>query len=233
MNRIVVVSPHIDDAILSMGGTIYEKRMDSADVLVEYIFSISNWCNEELFPQSVHGNDVSFVTSLRKAEENIVQQQVQHRYDYLDFLDHPLRNGLDETKIEKMKREIRTRLTETIDRNDICVFPLGLQHPDHVLIREIGVEMHKDNYNVFFYEDMPYMADSDYNFHEFDILLQGLGLSQFCRTIDIEKKKSILKSYSSQVAPGWIKDIVNYSYNVTDNKFYERFWKPVTTSFIF
>lgn len=226
MGHTIIVSPHIDDAMLSMGGTICNWRLTNNDVKIKYIFSISDWCNEEVVLQSEYRKDVEWVTRQRKDEEQSIQREIQHDCEYFDFLDCPLRSNFDSPDTVEMVSEITKRLIDSINVSDICIFPLGLQHPDHILVREIGVELLKDNYSVFFYEDMPYMADSDYDFHDFVISLENLGLTSFCQTIDINKKKSLLSLYRSQVSQSWIRSIVNYSYNPSSNQFYERFWKP-------
>jgi hypothetical protein len=100
-------------------------------------------------------------------------------------------------------------------------------HPDHILIREIGNELMKDNYEIWFYEDLPYAAWLDPEAEKLYETLYRSGLKPEILEIDFARKAHLITCYNSQVSRGWINDIRNYSYSLNANKYFERFWRPI------
>jgi LmbE family N-acetylglucosaminyl deacetylase len=226
--KYVFISPHIDDAILSLGGLIIQLKNEQRDVDIEYVFTISNWTNPESICQKDYGNDPGVISRIRKEEERLIGNELQYGYRFMDYPDLPLRKGMDSKEEEGIFASIKDMLSQMMNMEDCYFFPLGLGHPDHELIRDIGIELIKKKYNVLFYEDMPYLAyqftpKSDF----YNLMKQRDLVPQHC-FIDFDRKRSLLLKYTSQMSNLWLKDIMNYSYSIRDNAYLERWWKPAS-----
>jgi LmbE family N-acetylglucosaminyl deacetylase len=172
--RWIYISPHLDDAVLSAGGLIYEQTRAGMDVEIWTIM-----CgfppSEELSPfaQVLHyqwgipeGAAAEMITA-RRAEDakaaGIVGAKTVH-FDFLDCIYRRGKNGEwlysnvfvpphedDEDLPARMAESISTRLQPT----DQLVCQLGLgSHLDHVLVRR-AVELLQRP--VFYYMDIPYL----------------------------------------------------------------------------
>jgi LmbE family N-acetylglucosaminyl deacetylase len=221
-----IISPHIDDAVLSLGGTISNFSVLQKEIMVHYVFSISDWVNDEILNNFT--GDVMAISALRKKEEENVARQLGYQYQMMEFLDSPLRNGSEAEAIDMISSRIYERIANAASTNDTIFFPLGINHLDHVLVRNVGIEMLKDGFSVLFYEDLPYSAAAQFDYQERYNTICHFGLTPLFQEIDIESKLNNLKLYASQVSPGWLRDIKNYAYSVKDNKYYERYWQPLS-----
>lgn len=223
-----IISPHIDDAILSIGGLIAKLRKSGNQVMIRYIFTFSNWTNQNSISGKQYSSDAKTVTSLRKNEEQAVSRLFDYKYEFLDYYDCPLR--LQNPKEDATTSDLITvSLKKLINKSHPCFFPLGIDHPDHILIAEIGSKLRNGGYNAFFYEDLPWFSSANYDYRSLTSLIRGKGLEPMILRIDMDSKMEAIKLYKSQVSNSWIKDIINYSYNLNDNAFYERFWKPINS----
>jgi hypothetical protein len=221
-----IISPHIDDAFLSVGGIMCSLQEKNVEIVISNVFTMSNWVNSAACEVSAYGNNVELVTRARKSEEANLSNKLHYKYSFLDFEDHPLRVGYTEEAQQQLPGLIGEKLTNIIKKEDTVFFPLGLDHVDHIIIRQIGLSFLTKGYNTIFYEDLPYAAFGDFDYKERHDLITRRHLSPQLMEIDIEKKLSYLKSYETQVCDSWLKDIKNYSYSLKENKFYERFWQP-------
>lgn len=219
----VFISPHIDDAFLSAGGLIINLLERGMEIRIDYIFTITEWTNFESISRKSYSTNKEEITAIRKEEEISINEIISYEYDFLDFLDFPLRKQIETNDITLVKL-IFERLKEKITNTDCIYFPLGLDHPDHRLIHHIGQIFLQEGYKVIFYEDMPYMTYCIKDLKSYyDTLIQK---KLVCETfqVNFEKKRKILECYSSQVSLSWIKSIRNYSYNLNENNYSERFW---------
>lgn len=73
----------------------------------------------------------------------------------LDFLDNQYMNEARDE--EELYNQLKARVAKT----DIIYAPIAVsrlyRHPDHVLLRDIGLQLKKEGYKVNFYADIPYM----------------------------------------------------------------------------
>jgi LmbE family N-acetylglucosaminyl deacetylase len=218
--NIHIISPHIDDAILSLGGFISSFK-NSGNIVIKYIFSISDWTNARAIGGKVYKKNAQSVTLLRKNEEMKASELLNYRYEYLDLLDFPLRRNVTDSETVET---IRKNLTGSIGKDEICFFPLGLSHPDHVLIREIGFALKEEGYLVLFYEDLPYVFSADSSVQN---LVESKQLESASIMIEMESKLEAIKVYRSQIPHEWIRDVIYHSYDAPSNSYKERFWKPI------
>ena len=173
-NRWVYLSPHLDDAVLSCGGIIFEQR--KAGISVE----IWNWMsgippgNAPLsdLARSVHSEwglvSAKEVLSLRLAEDRLAALRVDASPRYFDFLDCIYRRDENGTALydediftpphpadRVLVDKIAALIKENLRPNDILISPLTIgNHPDHVIIRRAA---EKTGHPLLYYADMPYM----------------------------------------------------------------------------
>ena len=169
--KIVVLSPHRDDAALALGLTIGAWLEQGHAVEVMNVFS-----RTEQAPfsdvDSLHGNDrVSFATAVRKREDESWVRLYQGlpgkgrvTLSELNLKDAPLRLhcGLDEVfrepePTEKVMQKIKRALE--LSHSAVLVLPLGVGgHVDHLTVRQLALPVDMNVTPVAFYEDQPYSA---------------------------------------------------------------------------
>ncbi len=172
--RIVVASPHRDDAAFSLGLSI-ERWLDAGHrVDVLNCFTQSDYA-----PYSdvatLHKNDrMSFASAVRKREDAAWNRLLggRLRFNDLDLLDAPLRLGcaLEEVLTVEIRLgdRARARVTGAIAKlargaapeTMAFVLPLAIgNHIDHRIVRQAGLEaLVASPLPVAFYEDLPYAA---------------------------------------------------------------------------
>ena len=222
---IFVISPHIDDAILSVGGFINQLIERKNELMIVYVFSVSNWTNPDSAIKIRGGNNETSISGIRQNEEMVVAKHLNHCYTFLDFKDYPLRDSANKLMELELFKQIKDKLITTLSKSDLCFFPIGRTHPDHKIIGKIGQRLFEMGFNINFYEDMPYSADNSFNYERFHSYMLSKSLVPETIAIDINIKLSLLKLYKSQMSNVWLNCVKSYSYNLVDNKHYERIWK--------
>jgi LmbE family N-acetylglucosaminyl deacetylase len=225
-----IISPHIDDAVLSMGGLMQNFIKNGHEVKVQYIFTLSNWTNAEALSGIKYEQDVALVTRIRKEEEYEVGALLGHQYEFHDFEDLPIRTIPPVGQSGHLMQLICERISASVAKHDMCFFPVCTAHPDHEVIRDIGFDLLARGFNIYFYEDMPYMAHSTSAPSGFHRNMHRDGFVPEYVSINIEDKISLLKLYKSQVSEEWLNRVMSYSYNLIDNSFYERVWTLKATT---
>lgn len=158
--RNTIVSPHIDDAAISLGGMMLNER--GAPQLVIDVFSVSN--SSEMFEEGERST--TFITKMRKKEEERLEKLTGAKIEFLDFKDAPLRKyekvvGMPNWSTEKaLMAKLKSRLERAAEESERIFFPIGIRrHVDHVLVSRIGIELFIEGHeNVYFYEDLPRAA---------------------------------------------------------------------------
>lgn len=175
-NRVaLIISPHQDDAALSIGG-LMACRADLEAHLVLNVFTVSAWLGEG-FPTA----PVEEVSSLRQLEEALCNRVLGARgcsmqmweaevrnYHRRAVDNYPVREGFvfaNDPDLRTLgERDSITRgILQAVERlrPTRIYFPLGLgSHVDHVYLRNAGValapRLASSDCEVFFYEDQPY-----------------------------------------------------------------------------
>jgi LmbE family N-acetylglucosaminyl deacetylase len=172
-----VLSPHLDDAALSAGGTIHQAVKSGADVVIGTIFTADS-------SQSLTSPMIELLNEAwslgpspmrsRREEDIAAVNTLGARFIHGDLLDAIYRTDRDgnclyptrtavfsdpspEDPIGPALNELLLKWIETI-RPDAISCPLAVgRHVDHVItsesFRRIAVGLRSD---VFLYEDMPY-----------------------------------------------------------------------------
>lgn len=226
IENILIISPHIDDAVLSIGGILLKQKNQKAAIKISYIFTVSDWTNKESIAPCTIEKNTDQVTNERKMEEKAAGQALGYEYAFGDFLDLPIR---DQSKAGflKLKNDLYCHLVNKFKPDDIILFPVGISHPDHQAVGEVGRILSAENFNIIFYEDLPYFARyNDISRSQIYNQLKKRELISKTIQIDIEKKIDAVRLYKTQVSLDWINDIANYSYCLSDNTYHERLWIP-------
>ncbi len=142
----------MDDAVISCWYTI---AVQGANVLTVFARIPDN--NHATLWDKLCGESNSIqMVNLRRKENKKVLNELGKEANYLDLLDIQYR------KNNPTLSTLKQRLFNYIDMNTIMYFPLAgsflYKHPDHVLLRELGVSLLNEGYKVSFYPDIPYMS---------------------------------------------------------------------------
>lgn len=179
MNHIII-SPHLDDAVLCCGGMMAKFIAAGDSVTMQTIFCglvqppysplatgfHNKWGNPKnmvrlrraedmaagakLGAEVVHGNRV----------EPIYRKGMQGQWLYHEVADiFGERHPEDDYLVEEL-------LAEFIGRDDISesklYFPLGIgHHVDHIVVFDVGMALLEQGFDVQFYEDFPYTIQKD------------------------------------------------------------------------
>jgi LmbE family N-acetylglucosaminyl deacetylase len=149
--KICIVSPHLDDAILSCGILMQRRKAAGDEVISLNIFTAGT--NAEN----------------RHREDRLAEKEIGAQTFFLDELDAPDRNPLyksdiklffgvlediPETYIANVEKRVRDFFST--HKIDIAYFPLAAgTHIDHRIAHTVGMRI--KNIPVKFYEDRPYI----------------------------------------------------------------------------
>jgi hypothetical protein len=204
MPMIHIISPHLDDAVISLGGLLLKLKTSGESPCLHYLFNNPQSCKAA----SQHEREIC---------ESLGSRSYFYNFPHAEEREDLSADSALTIQIEK-------QLTLAMDKEkDHVLFPLGLEDPDHQAAREIGVSMFYNGYKTFFYEDMPNAIYYDYSV--LTPMANRKGFDAECVSIDMEQKLSLAKLFDN-VELDCLKDLKNYAYNLDDNTFYERLWKP-------
>ncbi len=184
MENALVLSPHRDDASLSLGGLIGSRRAQEAHFICN-VFTVSTWLGK-----GFHSSPMHKVSRLRAREEalcnqvlgargvglglweadirNYHRQSTENYSVYEDFIfegDPNLRTPGERDSIEHALSYLLQQLEPVR-----IYLPLGLgNHIDHVFLHEFsrekiaGIRKCSPQCRVYFYEDLPYATYKQVN----------------------------------------------------------------------
>jgi LmbE family N-acetylglucosaminyl deacetylase len=210
---IVILSPHFDDGVLSLGGFMAKREQE---LLVATFFTQrpteilhTNWDKISGFSNS---DDAIF--SRTKENENALApfNTIIKNYDYPDFQyrkrnqDKEIRNGIT--------KDIQS-IVETYENREIfiygpAIFGEKITHPDHKIVHDAFMDFFrtnkKTNLHFFIYEDFLYirqfMNTSLGNFNDFLNKQENIISKENSVELDkseLDEKISSIYAYPSQV----------------------------------
>lgn len=169
--RVLVLSPHYDDAPLSLGQSMVDGELARHRVTVGVVFSHSNWTvwfhpTRRRWP---------LATAIRAGEEQLNARRFGYRVRHGGIEETVLRTGVLATEsflnadFDPTTPEAAATLasvTDVLERwtrtADVVIAPLGLgDHVDHQLVREAARRAMHAGTPVAFYEDRPYACALD------------------------------------------------------------------------
>lgn len=140
--NVLIVSPHLDDAVLSLGQFMAATRTIVVTVFAGIAEGLSDY-------DKSCGFDSSTEAMLTRRREDagacaLVGADVVH----LDFLDHQYRMGTNDDDIVES-------LIPFYKSDWVILAPLGIGHPDHVQTARCARVARGDG-TMFLYEELPY-----------------------------------------------------------------------------
>ncbi|HVA06123.1 MAG TPA: PIG-L family deacetylase [Acidimicrobiales bacterium] len=201
--RIVVVSPHFDDAAMG-AGHLLASYADTTVITVlagrppAYPEEVSEW---DALGGFKPGDDV---VGGRREEDLAAMEVLESGYRWLEFSDHQYLAPPDRPK----PAEVAPVLAATIaELNPTSVFvPMGLGNPDHVMVHEASLLVRADQ------EDRLWFCYEDHGYKHIPGLL-AWRVAKLLRahpwptpaivphTPDEERKRKAIWSYTSQIPP--------------------------------
>lgn len=174
--KVAIISPHTDDAIFSLGDSIQYLLHTGKEVTI-----ISPFAG---VPDDAAG--YSKHTLLRKEHARACT-----------MLGVEIINGnfLDDVYPDRDLSYLEGWLKEMVLGHDRIIVPLGIHHPDHIIVRNIFVE----NFNHFdFYEELPYRVL--YPELRDQVATKYIGNRFLSRSINTTNtKKFAVEAYASQI----------------------------------
>lgn len=180
--RVLVIEPHSDDAVLSLGGTMWLRRHDCEFHIVT-LAGRSNFTSYYDLDREFFG--VAQVVAIRDAEATLFARLLGGRYRSIGLPDAPLRYRDDDWSLDWYRRhrgsvaafiahqsgagELRAWTEAVRDvlrdfRGDEVWIPLGGPHTDHDLARSACLQALREDPTplekgvVRFYQEVPYAA---------------------------------------------------------------------------
>jgi LmbE family N-acetylglucosaminyl deacetylase len=230
MPSLTVLSPHQDDAGLSLAMTIRAAARLGGRVRIVNCFTVSTFA-----PHS-EARTAAEVGAIRGSEDREFAAKVGGAIEILDLglEDAPIRLGCRVEQVRRMRvgrferAEARTVAELVAKAADATVLaPLGLgRHIDHLIAREAGIRLAREGRSVVFYEDLPYAAElrECCVLRAADAVARRLG-SRFRGAVvrDEEaaaRKRFAIESYRSQLSRPQFDSVIRYGARMGG----ERIW---------
>lgn len=225
--RVIILSPHLDDAVLSCGGFLEFLRARAAAGLVITVCSGNPPAVPTLVGQKEqrqgrqrkgHANP-----RLRRREDISAMHSVDADFVHLSFPDSIYRRSPltgqfiyrdakepwvaprfeDQPYIEELYLVLR-RLCLNLGRI-LLISPMGIgRHVDHTIVAQAALRLAERGLSLLFYEDFPYVVDPGLtglaDTPEQALARLGLRASQrLVQPVDLPAKESLIELYRSQV----------------------------------
>jgi len=210
---IIVLSPHFDDGVLSLGG-LMAKREHELLVMTFFtqrptIVMHTNWDRISGFSNS----DEEIFTRTKENENALLPfNTIIKNFDYLDFQyrkenqDKEIKNKI----IEDIKSVIATYKDRKLFIYGPGIFGKKITHPDHKIVHDAFMDVLKMNtrsdIQFFVYEDFPYIRQfqtsglgnfNDYLKRQENIKFEEKSIE--LNKLELEEKISSIYTYKSQI----------------------------------
>jgi LmbE family N-acetylglucosaminyl deacetylase len=145
---LVVISPHLDDAVFSCGALLAERECR--------VFTICAGIPAETVAPGIFDAAAGLASAAdairaRRAEDDCAAEVLGMEVVHLDALEDQYRADTPPTIAEAV-----TEALMGLDEHDIVLAPLGLRHPDHVRVAK-AVRAQAPA-QTWLYEELPYRA---------------------------------------------------------------------------
>jgi LmbE family N-acetylglucosaminyl deacetylase len=209
---IIILSPHFDDAVLSLGGFMTKRE---GEFLVMTFFTQrpaevmhTEWDNLSGFSNS----DEAIIARTKENKDALVMFDAHiYNYEYLDFQYRT--EDQDSAITESITRDIIS-IIESYSEREIHIYGPGIfgeeiTHPDHKIVHDAFMNVLKTkiqfNMKFFIYEDFPYIQYFEMaNLGDFNKYLTKQEHLDFNKVVirlnktQLEEKKSSIYAYISQ-----------------------------------
>jgi LmbE family N-acetylglucosaminyl deacetylase len=210
--RWIYISPHLDDAIYSAGGLIYEQVQAGTPVEIWTIMSkIPERVKLSSYAKAIHQrwvtNSAEESFQVRRAENEKASAILGAQNRYLGFVDsiyrtgeggHPLYTS-SFLRIREEEKDLPRQIAETVSKylypDDKLICPLALGgHVDHIIVRKAVGQL---GLKPFYMADIPYLLDAPYSLWTTKI---GMKKSVYAISkIGLQVWLKAINAYSSQL----------------------------------
>jgi LmbE family N-acetylglucosaminyl deacetylase len=217
-SHFLVLSPHLDDAVLSCADHILEWKKQGHEVTVATIFSAFG-TDLHVPKYSKEYVKLSGFESLKKfsvwrlQEDKHAMQLLQIKTLHLGYVDggfrlrnqkpiYPTAEALFSGKISSfdstLEKDIEHSLLQIMKKVDCVVVPLGVgRHADHLLVKKVAEKVRTSSKaKIMYYVDFPYALK--FKNWDLQLLLQFVTKSISIKRMSTKKKKS-MNCYTSQI----------------------------------
>ena len=202
-NSLLVLSPHLDDAVLSVGGLLAQEATVS---------EVLTLCTKLPLEQP----EAMATVQKRQKEDTLAMKELGVSYRHLDELDAYHRRHLAKRVYPTLPslfagingndpltaKKIAELIASGAKSEDTLLCPLGVgAHVDHLLCAGAGALLKNRGYNVLFYEDFPYIRNASKSEVEqrlFDVA-PNIQWKSLELNAPIDKKTKLVEIYESQV----------------------------------
>ncbi len=233
MPRIVVLSPHRDDAAFSLYLSLRNWSQTGIHLTVLNFFTVSNYAPR------VSGGETETVSLIRKAEDRYVLSRIHRGVDVRDcnLLDAPLRLGIGFDAVCRPETRALPRAAEpdiaAFIRSELssalAIAPLGLGgHVDHLSVHSAAIASILP-LRLAFYEDLPYATWTPAAMlrQKIDETEEKAGVKLVPAIIPqpdrLRRKQQAIKEYRSQISSAEAAAIARFSFRYGGG---ERIWIP-------
>lgn len=195
---ITIISPHYDDAVLSMGERIQLLRHDLHGVTIATIFT--SVPNEEL-PLTVFDMNCGF----KSPGEAIFTRRLENQRaaavldcTTVDAAFYDRQYGQPPPQLDELALAIKP----CVNTSAAVYAPLGINHPDHELVTLATLECWTPECNMFLYADLPSRVTAPHTMWQQLGHLQERGWTLTMLPVwrgDIDWKLAAIRCYSSQM----------------------------------
>lgn len=209
MDPMLVISPHLDDAVLSVGQLLAGRE----DAIVATVFAGAPMEHvTTTFDRNCGWADAVAAADGRRAEDDLATHLLRATAVRMDFLDAQYRElGLTnnatttEDEISGTVRFLARRMVETLSTPLTLVGPMGLVHPDHHIVRRAVEQAARDLpglVDLWLYEDLPARVLWPESVPDALAWWRGMGwdpVLDFLGTGDLVIKEAAVRAYGSQL----------------------------------
>jgi LmbE family N-acetylglucosaminyl deacetylase len=201
---IIVLSPHMDDAVLSLGQHIINWKKQGRDIKVVTVFTkfgngvgVPNYSNDYI--QKSGFDNVGDFEKARIKEDIVAMKKLGVEYEHWGYIDAGFRGGYDTRekllagKINSADEKLVLELSRKINNLDCerCLLPFGVGgHVDHLIVKKAGEMSNKARR---YYLDSPYLWQNFNLIKYLGKIITAKGISWGNR-----EKDEVLKCYKSQ-----------------------------------
>jgi LmbE family N-acetylglucosaminyl deacetylase len=212
---VIVLSPHMDDAVLSVSDHILDWKRQGKQVRVVTVFTkfgkgvdVPNYSNDYL--QKSGFEKVGDFEKARVKEDIVAMKKLGVEYEHWGYIDAGFRGGYD-TREELLAGKINhadNTLVKKIGKMiqglecELCVVPYGVGgHADHLIVKQAADIADK---NTKYYLELPYLWQN-YNWVKY----LGKIVTAKSRFGMSKQKDGLLRCYKSQYDLLGVKKIVS------------------------
>lgn len=144
---LLIISPHLDDAVLSVGEIIAAHE----DVTVATVFAGMHPSPTLLtaYDKATGFGSSQEAMNTRRTEDDRAMSVLNAKAERAPFLD-------GQYGIEQSRKEIFDWIRDLSEIPDQILLPLGLKHPDHIVVGAEARAATKWHNSVWMYEELPY-----------------------------------------------------------------------------